>query len=113
MKQIEHMVQGQKYVEIITDETIFNSVDEVLDIMAELYQSGCTKIIVHEKNLNEQFFQLRTGLAGAILQKFATYGFRIAIIGEFQYESKSLNDFIRECNQGSMIHFVPDIASAL
>jgi len=113
MKQIEHSIDNEKIVEIISDEIIFNSVDEVIDLMGSLSYRGYKKMIVHEENINKDFFQLKTGLAGAIFQKFVTYKFELAIVGKFEYESKSLSDFIRECNKGGMINFVPDIKRAI
>jgi hypothetical protein len=41
------------------------------------------------------------------LQKFSTYGSRLAIIGDFsKYDSKSLRDFIYESNKTGRICFV-------
>ena len=70
-------------------------------------------MVVHEESINIDFFHLKTGLAGAILQKFVTYHVELAIVGKFQYESNSLRDLIRECNKGNMINFVPDIKSTI
>lgn len=48
------------------------------------------------------------------LQKFSTYDFKLAIIGDFsKHKSKSMQDFIRESNKGNRIYFVDDLASAL
>ena len=113
MKLIEYSINNEKIVEIVSDEIIFNSVDEVIDLMGNIFHQGYKKMIIHEENINEDFFDLKTGLAGAILQKFVTYRFQLAIVGEFLYDSKSLHDFIRECNEGNMINFVPNIEKAL
>ncbi len=54
------------------------------------------------------FLDLKTGFAGAILQKFVNYGFRVAILGDTSQEqarSKPLTDFIRETNKGNQIWF--------
>ena len=45
-----------------------------------------------------------------ILQKWTNYGFRAAIFGDFSAYtevSKSLRDFIYECNRGTAVFFVP------
>jgi hypothetical protein len=64
--------------------------------------------------LHTDFFQLKTGLAGDILQKFSNYKVKLAIIGDFsKYESRSLSDFIRECNKGNMIFFLDSMNSAM
>jgi hypothetical protein len=52
---------------------------------------------------------LKIRLAGEILQKFINYGVKIAIIGDFSgYSSKSLKDFIYECNNGNAIFYLPN-----
>ncbi len=57
--------------------------------------------------LSPEFFQLSTGLAGEILQKFTNYHAILAIVGDFsQEQSKPLRDFIYESNKGSHIFFV-------
>jgi hypothetical protein len=59
--------------------------------------------------LSPSFFQLRTRLAGAIAQKFVTYGMRLAIIGAISpvaLESPALQAFINESNRGERIWFL-------
>jgi hypothetical protein len=54
-----------------------------------------------------RFLQAHTGLAGEILQKFSNYNFKLAVTGDFsKYKNKSLQDFIRESNNGRSIFFV-------
>lgn len=71
-------------------------------------------MVLYKESLNESFFDLKTGLAGEILQKFSNYRFKLAIVGDFShYTSKSLRDFIYECNKGNMVYFKDDLDSAL
>ncbi|ARC28011.1 DUF4180 domain-containing protein [Bacillus toyonensis] len=57
--------------------------------------------------ISEDFFDLKTRLAGDILQKFINYKVKIAIVGDFSmYTSKSLKDFIYECNKGNNIFYL-------
>ncbi|WQD36273.1 DUF4180 domain-containing protein [Sphingobacterium spiritivorum] len=60
------------------------------------------------------FFDLRTGIADEILQKFSNYRVQLAIVGEYsKYNSKSLTDFIYESNKGRHINFVNSMEEAL
>lgn len=115
MNLIEHQIGDSKIVEVESDAVVINSEQDALDLMANVgYQCGSHKIIVSKKNVNESFFDLKTGLAGAILQKFANYNVKLAIIGDFsQIESKSLRDFIFESNKKKLMLFLPDVESAL
>jgi hypothetical protein len=64
--------------------------------------------------VSEDFYNLKTGLAGEILQKFVTYYVRLAIVGDFStYQSKSLRNFIYESNKGKHIFFLPDPEQAV
>ena len=88
-------INGIQLAEVISDKIIINETQDALDLMAECNYKGSWKIIVQEKNIVSDFFDLRTGLAGDILQKFSTYHVQLAIIGNFsKYTSKSLKDFI-------------------
>lgn len=92
---------------------IFNAQDAGELLMNCLY-NDCNSVIIKEENLQPEFFDLKTGLAGDILQKFSTYQGRLAIIGDFsKYESKSLKDFIYESNKMGRINFVASMEEAV
>jgi hypothetical protein len=100
--------------ELTGSEFIINDVQDVLDLMAEAGSNGCSSLIVSSNSLNAGFFDLKTGIAGEILQKFSNYRVRLAIIGDFTlFKSNSLRDFIRECNRGGFIIFCEDVNSSL
>ncbi|TBL70437.1 DUF4180 domain-containing protein [Paenibacillus thalictri] len=106
---------GSKAAVIASDTVIIHTVDDALDVMASVrYTADCDNMVLRKEHLSEDFFELKTGLAGSILQKYTNYKMRIAIVGEFgRYNSKSLNDFIYECNQGDSVFFTKTEAEAL
>ena len=110
-----HKIADNKIIAELTDDNfIISQVQDVLDIMGDMGSYGCNRIILHEKHLHKDFFNLKTGLAGDILQKFSNYHVKLAIVGDFsQYHSKSLRDFILESNKGNRIFFVENMDSAL
>ena len=81
---------------------------DLLDLFVQArYECGSDRLIVHKESLGEDFFNLRTGVAGELLQKCSNYRMRLAIVGDFSgYTSKSLRDFIYESNNGKDIFFV-------
>jgi hypothetical protein len=82
--------------------------------MVDLYYQEFDKIILYEKNISPDFFDLKTGLAGEILQKFSNYRMQLAIIGDFsKYSGKSIRDFIFESNNGRQVNFLPDLSTTL
>lgn len=109
-----HNIDNAKVVEIITDKVILRSTEDGLDLLGNLYYQGFDKIIIHEKNITPEFFDLRTKIAGEILQKFAQYQMPLIIVGDFsKYKSKSLNDFIFESNKSQQINFIKDLSNIL
>ncbi len=102
-------------IALLESETLLiNTTDDAFDIMINCRYQDADAVILYAKNIHPLFFDLRTGMAGEILQKFTTYGVRLAIVGHFeQYESKSLTDFIYESNKRKFINFVSTTDEAL
>jgi hypothetical protein len=109
-----HNINGINIAEIISDEIVISNTQDSLDLMANCDYQGARSIIINEKNIIPDFFDLKTRLAGDILQKFTNYQVRLAIVGDFsKYSSKSLQDFIYESNKAGRICFVDSIEAAL
>ena len=106
-------INGINIAEIVSEEIVIKETQDALDLMADCYHQGSKYIILREKNITPGFFNLKSGIAGEILQKFSNYNARLAIVGDFaKYESKSLNDFIFESNRYGRINFVESIEKA-
>ncbi|NRF89811.1 DUF4180 domain-containing protein [Paenibacillus frigoriresistens] len=90
-------------------------VQSALDLMATVrYEADCDRIIINRSALSEDFFDLKTRLAGEILQKFINYHVKVAIVGDFSgFSSKSLKDFIYECNKGKDFFFLSNEEEAI
>ncbi len=109
-----HKLNNTKVAEVISEVNIINTIEDGLDLLGNLYYQGFDKIMIYEKDITPDFFDLKTGIAGEILQKFSTYRIRLAIIGDFsKYTSKSLKDFIYESNKGRHINFLSSKTEAL
>ncbi len=100
---------------IYSEDVIIKDVQSALDFMATVdYETGCSRILIFKSAVCEDFFDLKTKIAGDILQKFINYQKKIAIVGDFTiYSSKSLRDFIYECNKGKDIFFLQDTQVAI
>tara|TARA_R110002049_G_scaffold88528_1_gene223288 strand:+ start:7174 stop:7527 length:354 start_codon:yes stop_codon:yes gene_type:complete len=110
----EHSKNGIKIAEIISNEIIIQTTEDALDLMGNIYYQGFDKMILHQKNMTPAFFDLKTKLAGEILQKFTQYKMPLIIVGNFSiHTSKSLKDFIYESNQGIQVNFLSSLNEAL
>ena len=114
MKIETHHINDITVAEVISENTVIGSAEDGLGLLGDLYYQGFDKIVLHEKNVTPDFFDLKNGMAGEILQKFSNYRVRLAIVGDFsKYTSKSVNDFINESNRNRQINFVATQAEAL
>ncbi|MEA5259679.1 DUF4180 domain-containing protein [Arcicella aquatica] len=109
-----HEVNTTKIAEVTEDYIFINNAQDGLDLLGNVYYQGFDNIIIHQKNITPDFFDLKTGIAGEILQKFSTYRVALAIVGDFShYTSKSIKDFIFESNKAGHINFVNSVSEAL
>jgi len=114
--QIETLINnGKSFAYVHTTKPILTNVQSALDLMATVhYESGCDAIILDKEALAEEFFDLKSRLAGEIIQKYVNYRIRLAIIGDFSgYSSQALHDFIYESNNGKNLYFVADVEEAI
>ena len=98
---------GVLVAEVESDELLIRETQDALDVMVNCSYNGASCIILTAKSFSPDFFDLKTGIAGDILQKFSTYNFKLAIVGDFSdIKNKSLRDFIFESNKYGRINFV-------
>ena len=64
-------INGTTLAELISDDIVIKEPQDALDIMAEAGYMGSDKLIFHEQNIGSDFFDLKSRLAGEILQKFS------------------------------------------
>lgn len=106
---------GKEIAIVSSSDILINDIQSALDLMATVsYETGCNRIIMNKSALCEEFFDLKTRLAGEILQKFINYQTKLAVVGDFtHYTSQSLRDFIYESNQGNAVFFLADEKQAI
>ena len=114
MNFIIHALTGNKIAELPKGELEVYDVEEAVNILGNADYLGASAIIVYKEDIPDIFFDLSSGMAGDILQKFSNYRKRLAIVGDFSaYSSKSLRDFIYESNKTGQILFVSSLEEAL
>lgn len=114
MKIEIHTTNNSKIAEVLSEDIVINKSEDGLDLLGNLYYQGFDKVLIYEKNITPSFFDLKTGMAGEILQKFSTYRVQLVIVGDFtKYTSNSLQNFIYESNKGRHINFLNSQAEAL
>ncbi|MEO5977076.1 MAG: DUF4180 domain-containing protein [Chryseolinea sp.] len=110
-KHVHHTFNGKDIVALNENGVLINSAQQFLDLIMNLPSE---RIILYKENIDESFFDLRTGLAGEILQKAVNYSRSLGIVGDYtRYASKSLKAFIYETNKTNNIVFVDSLDEAL
>ena len=114
MQILIHEQAGRRIAEVTADSAIVRTPNDALEILMNLsYEHQATKVLLHQKNIAPEFFDLKTRLAGEILQKVVNYRMQVAIVGDFSgVTSESLRAFIVECNRGRDVFFVESVEEA-
>ncbi len=65
-------------------------------------------VVIPSERLTDDFFELATGVAGLIVQRFAAYRLRLAVVGDISHrggDAGSLRSWVAESNRGSQLWF--------
>lgn len=111
---ISHTIGKAMVAEVAANDMLLTVPEDANDLLGNAYYQGFDGMIISADKISPRFFDLKTRLAGEILQKFSTFQMRLAIVGDFSvFPSESLKSFIYESNRGNLIHFSPTTADAL
>lgn len=95
---------NNKYIEFSSDLKKLSSEQDVVDCISICMENDVYTIVLHSNVLSEDFFNLKTRLAGMALQKFINYHVKVAvIIEEVDKLNERFKEMIMEANKGS--HF--------
>ncbi|MFG2359558.1 DUF4180 domain-containing protein [Streptomyces sp. NPDC048521] len=82
-----------------------------LDLIGDAMGQDAQLVAVPVERIADEFFRLRSGVAGAVVQKFANYRLRLAVVGDISRhvaDSTALRDFVYEADQGGRLWFLAD-----
>ena len=101
---------------LVVDPTgpLLRTEDDARDLIQETFGSEIGTVVVPVERLDPDFFALRTGVAGAFVQKLVQYRLRLVVVGDVTAQtqaSDSLRDWVVEVNRGRDILFIPDLAA--
>jgi hypothetical protein len=105
-------IQNVQVLVCAPDGEKLKSEQEALDLIGEAMGQGAEVILVPVERLEDDFFQLKTRLAGQIIQKFVNYRQHLVILGDISRhvaQSSTLKDFVYEANRGTQIWFLTDL----
>ena len=102
-----------KYIEFARDTVSLSSEADILDIISTSLENSNYYVALHYEGISNEFFNLKSGFAGEVLQKFVNYGVRAAIIinNEEGLEIR-FKEMLSEANKGNQYGFFRDISEA-
>lgn len=100
----------KKYIEI---KEPFTSEDDVLDIIGTCISNDINLLMLREEVFNEEFINLKLGLAGIVLQKFVNYGMKVSASIEDTSKIKGrFKELLNELNKGNDFRVFNNIVEA-
>ena len=86
---------------------------DATDLIGDAFYQEAELVVIPVDRLDDAFFDLRSGLAGQVLQKFVNYRLRLVVVGDIGRHvaaSGAFRDLVTESNRGRQVWFVADRA---
>lgn len=93
---------NKKYINYGSVEVPLGTEQDALDLIAVCMEKGTHRLLLHSEVLSDDFFRLKTGLAGTVLQKFMNYHIKVAVLvtSELKIMGK-FKELLAESNKGN------------
>ncbi len=96
---------SQSYLECLPGYSKLASGDEALELIVACGQNNTNKLMLQAENFTPDFFRLRTGVAGEILQKFSIYHIQVAAVLTPELVNQGrFREMVLEANRGNQFH---------
>jgi hypothetical protein len=97
---------------IASEENIkVRSLQDINDVLGAVY--GADGLLLSEDDLAPEFFDLSTGIAGEIFQKFTNYQIRLAIVvNNLEKYGERIRELAFEHRNHKLIHFCDSVETA-
>jgi PadR family transcriptional regulator AphA len=103
---------GKAYIELLPGGRIASEQDAV-DVVGACGEEGVVGVLLREENLSDDFFDLKTGLAGAVLLKWSTYAVKAAaVVSPGKIGNGKFYEFVLETNRGRQFFVANDRKAA-
>lgn len=105
--------QGKKYLYLTSNGPFIHREQDALDIISLCAEHDTNAVILDGDILSDDFIKLRTGLAGAVLQKFGTYNIKAAVVikGERHFPER-FKEMISEHRTGNTFRIFTNLKDA-
>ena len=109
MGNVTYTLHGARILECEADGPRLKNDRDAVDVVGAALSERANLVVIPVARLGDEFFVLKTRVAGEIIQKFVNYGLRLVIVGDIARhvaESDALRDFVYETNRGKQVWFL-------
>lgn len=100
---------GKVWVECLADGGALTSEQDALELVGACGEARTSRLLIRAECLNEDFFDLRTGLAGQVLLKFSNYRIVVAAVIAAEIAAQGrFGEFVWETNRGRQFRVFPN-----
>lgn len=103
---------GARFVEGSPEQALLKSARDSSTVLERCFSHRASGALLYACNLPEKFFDLSSGEAGEILQKFRTYGIRLAVVADPAPFTPRLAELVAEEHRASDFHVAPSADAA-
>lgn len=101
-----------KYIRLTHSGSLIRTEADALELLSVCTEYGTNLLLIPGERLPDEFFHLSNGIAGAILQKFAMYGIKCAVVLDKEIGNGRFRDLLIESNRGNAFRLYPSISEA-
>lgn len=105
-------LNGHRMLAVEAADAALETARDFSDLIGDAMGEGVRMVAIPAERISDDFYQLRTGLAGEVLQKFVNYQMKLAIIGDvsrWTEGSRAFHDLLVELERGTDVFFVIDM----
>lgn len=103
---------NKKYISLSPPGKSIQSEQDGLDMIGICFEHEANLLLIHGDLLTEEFFNLRTGLAGTVLQKLMNYNIKAAAILNEEKFNNRFKELVKEYNKGNAFRVFSNAADA-
>ena len=93
-------------------ELLIGDEQDAVDLIALCGEENSNRLILFADNLTQEFFDLKTRLAGAVFQKFSNYRVKCAMVIPSSLDKGKFHEMVIEVNRQQSIHFFTKLEEA-
>lgn len=102
----------KKYIRLDPTGHLIRAEADAMELLSACAEHGTNLLLIPGERLSDEFFQLSTGIAGSILQKFVLYGIKCAVVLDSDTGKGRFRELMFESNRGNAFRSYAGIGEA-